>query len=230
MVWAGVLFAVAGIRAGDGSRSAAASVVLSPASSFVTLYPAFEAEEIDAYSLSTGDERGTVVHLPLLRSIGRNPSVSTPHLLAGGDYLLTLGRGARCRRSGRRCRPVPDSCASDVITLDPASGRATLVLAITGAWRVLDAVPSPDGQRLAIVEYPCGRGSTARLVVSDLAGHDPAVVTNAMSPCGLESDVSWNAASTAVAFAYGAHPDRDNPPVGCGLVTVPAAAPSAPSD
>jgi hypothetical protein len=63
------------------------------ASSFVSAYPISDATEIDRYSLANGRSLGVLVHIPRPRSTASSSSVSTPHLLANGDYLLTLGHG-----------------------------------------------------------------------------------------------------------------------------------------
>ena len=45
-------------------------------------------------------------------------------------------------------------------------------------------------------------------------------MTRDLSPCGLESDVTWNPTSTRLAFAYGHPRNLDGLPAGCELATV----------
>src|ERR1700727_1255582 len=76
--------------------------------------------------------------------------------------------------------------------------------------------PSPDGHSVALVEYSCSSYySGPRLTVRDLTTGSSHVVTQDLSPCGLESDVTWNPSSTKLVFAYGTHLNLDNLPAGC---------------
>jgi hypothetical protein len=198
------------------------------ASSFVSAYPLSDASEIDRYSLATGRRLGVVVQIPRLRSTASSSSVSTPHLLANGDYMLTLGRGDVCRSSRGACHAVPNSCSSQVEALGPVSGKARLLFRVSGVWRVSDAVPSPDGRSVALVEYGC-RDSATQLEVRDLATGRSHLVTRQLSECGLSSDVTWNPSSTKLVFAYARHPNLNVLPAGCGLATAPASRTTGPA-
>ena len=194
------------------------------ASSFVSQYPLDDANQLDRYSLATGRPLGVLVRIPPLRPTMMSSTVSTPHLLADGDYLLTVDHGEVCSSSHGRCHRVPDSCVNHVETLDPVSGKVQLLFSVPGAWRVLDAVPSPDGRSVALVEYGCtaGYSTTTQLVVHDLATGQSHLVTRQLSACGLESDVTWDPSSTALLFAYSANPNLNALPAGCRLATAGA--------
>lgn len=83
----------------DGGRVAASSAgaAMPAASSFVSGYPLSDPTELDRYSLTSGQSLGRLVRIPQLRSRAVGSAVSTPHLLADGDYLLTLDHGETCR-------------------------------------------------------------------------------------------------------------------------------------
>jgi hypothetical protein len=208
--------------AGVGSAAASSRRTVAAAPSFVSAYPLSDAAEIDRYSLANGRRLGVLVHIPSPRSTVSSSTVSTPHLLPNGDYMLTFDHGEVCGTSHGACHAIPNSCSSQVETLDPVSGKARPLFSVSGVWRVLDAVPSPDGRSVALVEYGC-RGSATQLEVRDLATGRSHLVTRQLSQCGVDSDVSWNRTSTKLAFAYGQHPDLNALPAGCGLATAAAA-------
>jgi hypothetical protein len=198
----------------DGRTGAAASW-------FVSAYPLSDASELDRYSLANGRSLGVLVQIPPLPATASRSSVSTPHLLANGDYLLTLGHGKVCASSRDACRAIPNSCASKVEALDPVSGTTRSLFNVSGAWRAIDAVPSPNDRSVALVEEGCS-GSAARLEVRDLATGRYQLVTRQLSQCGLGSDVTWNPSATTLVFAYAPHPNLTAYPAGCGLATAPA--------
>ena len=220
-------------RAGSGS-----AVTMSHASTgtatttFVSQYPLDDASQLDRYSLATGRRLGVLVRIPPLKPSIMSSTVSTPHLLADGDYLLTVDHGEVCARARGACHRVPNSCVNRVETLDPVSGTVQTLFNPPGASRVLDAVPSPDGRSVALVEYGCtaaGYATTTQLVVRDLATGQSHLVTRQLSSCGLESDVSWDPTSTKLVFGYAAHPNLDALPAGCRLATAAAGNTSTPS-
>ncbi|MGO9956221.1 MAG: hypothetical protein ACLP50_09625 [Solirubrobacteraceae bacterium] len=180
-----------------------------------------DASELDRYSLASGRNLGLLVHIPSRPATASRSSVSTPHLLANGDYLLTLGHGEVCAGAPGACRAISDSCSSQVESLDPVSGQTRSLLSVTGAWRAIDAVPSPNDRLVALVEEGCS-GSATQLEVRDLATGRSQLVTRQLSQCGLGSDVTWNPSSTTLVFAYAPHPDLNAYPAGCGLATAPA--------
>lgn len=197
--------------------------------SFVSAYPLSDPSELDRYSLTTGGPLGVLIRVPPLRAGAANVTGSTPHPLTGGGYMLTLDQDPACRSSHGPCHPRPGDCLSQVETLDPNSRRSRVLFSVTGSWRVLDAVPSPDGRSVALLEDECWSAASARLEVRDLASGHTQLLTDQLSVCGLGSDVSWNPKSTEVVFAYGRHPDLNAPPAGCELATAPADRISGPS-
>ncbi len=192
------------------------------ASSFVSVYPLSDPVEIDHYALSDGRSLGRLTRIPRAGFTGAGSAVSTPHLLADGDYMLTLARGDVCGSSAGACHAAPDSCESRVQTLDPDTGTARSLFTVSGAWRLFDAVPSPNGRLVALVEEGCRPGTGSRLVVRNLAGGRSHLAVARLSDCAIQTDVSWNLGSSTLAFGYGRHPDLDDPPAGCGLATAPA--------
>jgi hypothetical protein len=222
-VWVALALGVALACVGTSAARTRASTVPA-AASFVSAYPLSQATELDRYSLANGRSLGVLVHIPPLKSTAKYSTVSTPHLLANGDYMLTVSHGELCGSSRGKCHAVPNSCFSRVETVDPGSGTVEPLFSVTGAWRVSDAVPSPDGHSVALVEYSCSSYYNGpRLTVRDLTTGSSHVVTQDLSPCGLESDVTWNPSSTKLVFAYGTHLNLDNLPAGCELATAKAA-------
>jgi hypothetical protein len=191
------------------------------ATSFLSAYPLSDASEIERYSLATGQKLGVLVDIPAFKGRAQSSSVSTPHLLPDGAYMLTLGHGDACGNARGRCHPVPNSCASEVESLNPVTRQAQTLFTVSGAWRVSDAVPSPDGGSVALFEYGC-HGNATQLEVRDLATGQTQLVARDLSSCGVNSDVAWNPTSTALVFAYARHPNVNITPVGCGLATAPA--------
>lgn len=205
-----------------GGRPAAAQDAGRPAArSFVSLFPLSDASEIDRYSLSSGRRLGVLVRLPPLPTRAEYSNVSTPHLLTDGDYLVTLDHGAGCGSSGG-CGQAANTCASHIETTDPATGRARLLFTAPGSWRVFDAVPSPDGRVVALVEQAC-TGQAARLVVRDLVTRRERIVARHLSPCGLGSSATWTPRGTGLLFAYTRHPNPNNPEADCALAMAPVA-------
>ena len=197
--------------------------------SFVSAYPLSDPSKLDRYSLTTGRPLGVLIRVPPLRAGAANVTGSTPHPLTGGGYMLTLDQDPACRSSHGPCHPRPGDCLSQVETLRPNSRRSRVLFSVTGSWRVLDAVPSPDGRSVALLEDECWSAASARLEVRDLASGHTQLLTDQLSVCGLGFDVSWNPKSTEVVFAYGRHPDLNAPPAGCELATAPADRISGPS-
>lgn len=218
LVVAGGLTAAGAGRAAPSLRGVTRATV---AASFVSAFPLDDASEIDRYSLADGRSLGVLAQIPPLTSTAPSASVSTPHLMADGDYLLTLDHGTLCRSAHGRCHSVPDSCASQVETLNPVTATTQPLFSVLGAWQVLDAVPSPDGRTVALTEYRCG-GNAARLEVRDLVTGRSHLVTRQLSECGLNSDVTWTPNSARLVFAYARHPNLNVFPAGCELATAPA--------
>jgi hypothetical protein len=219
----GLAVAGAGLAAPPSRATTAAAT-----SSFVSVYPLSDASEIDRYSLANGRQLGVLVHIPTLRSTASSSTVSTPHLLANGDYLLTLDHGDVCGSSHGACHASPNSCSSRVETLDPDSKKVRPLFTVSGAWRVDDAVPSPDGRSVALVESGCS-GDATRLEVRTLATGLSHLVTGQLSQCSLESDVAWSPTSSKLVFAYGNPRNLDALPAGCALATAAAGRVSRPA-
>jgi hypothetical protein len=198
------------------------------ASWFVSQYPLDDANQLDRYSLATGRRLGVLVRIPPLKPSIMSSTVSTPHLLADGDYLLTVDHGEVCASSHGACHRVPNSCVNHVETLAPGSGKVQPLFSVSGVWRVLDAVPSPDGRSVALVEYGC-TGYATQLVMRDLATGRSHLVTRQLSQCGLESDVTWDPSPTSLLFTYSANPNLDALPAGCLLATAPAGRTTTPA-
>lgn len=199
------------------------------ASSFVSLYPLYSPSEIDQYSLGSGRQLGALAPVPSSPDARQGSSVSNPHLRADGDYVITLGHGARCATSHGACHPIANTCASQIETIDPATQTDQLLFSVSGAWLVDDAVPSPNGRSIALVENACN-GKAARLVVRDLRSGHQRIVARHLSACGLDSSVTWTRNGTKLAFAYARHQNPDYPTSACALAVAPAAPTAQPAN
>lgn len=227
VVCCALVFGLAVVWVGSSAARSRASTA-AVASTFVSAYPLDDASELDRYSLASGRRLGVLVHIPSLKPTTMTSSVSTPHLLGDGDYMLTVGHGELCGSSHGACHPVLNSCFSQVETVNPVTGKVQSLFTVSGAWRLLDAVPSPDGRSAALVEGGC-HGYATRLRVRDLSTGRSHLVTRQLSECGLESDVTWNPSSTKLVFAYAANPNLDALPAGCRLATAAAGRTTSPA-
>jgi len=99
---------------------------------------------------------------------------------------------------------------------------------VSGAWLVDDAVPSPNGRSVALVEEACN-GKAAQLAVRDLRSGHQHIVARHLSACGLDSSVTWTSNATKLAFADARHPNPDYPTSACALAIAPAAQTTQPS-
>jgi hypothetical protein len=159
--------------------------------------------------------------VPSLPTTSRYSDVSDPHLLADGDYLITADHGADCASSRGTCHPIANTCASQIETLDPTTRGYTLRFAVSGAWEVYDAVPSPSGRSVALLEGGC-TANTTQLVIRDLRTGRQQVVARDLSQCAFESSATWTRNGTRLVFAYTAHPNPNDPTGSCGLAFVSA--------
>lgn len=200
----GVTFAVAlpvlWSAAAAGGHGAGANA----ASSFVSLYPLYSPSEIDQYSLASGRQLGVLAPVPSPPDARQDSRVSNPHRLSNGDYVIALGHGAKCASSHGACHPIANTCASQIETIDPATQSYQLLSSVSGAWLVDDAVPSPNGRSVALVEEACN-GTAAQLAVRDLLSGRQHIVARRLSVCGLDSSVTWTSNGTKLAFAYARH-------------------------
>lgn len=214
----GLLLTVAIAGVGCAGRAAAA---VSPATSFVTATPLSQPDEIDAYSLKTGAELRAVAHIHPLPAPDPDPYFSQPQLLSNGDYLYAISHGARCRRSGGKCRAIASTCVNRIDALNPTTRAAQTLFTAPDGWRVWDAVPSPTDSSLALTETTCLNKSPRVVVRSMSTGAQRVVATN-LPECWEAGAVAWTPDGSRLVFPYGTY-DGDVAPQGCQLALVPSA-------
>jgi hypothetical protein len=108
-----------------------------------------------------------------------------------------------------------------VVRFDPASGSSATVLSFPSSEKVADAVPSPDGSRLALVSGDCAHSFfNFHLVVRDLrSGRQWALGADAAA-CHSLFSVAWSPNGSELVFPYGpsklAPGNRFQPEGACG--------------
>jgi hypothetical protein len=189
----------------------------SPAS-FVSLGGAGAGIAIERFSLVNGRHLGVVARVPRIRSTSEQSDVSNPHLMPGGRYLITIGHDVNCRPVvSSECIPVFNTCASRIETLDPNSKQFRLLFTESGNRLVLDAVPSPDGRHVALLERGCGQ-SAVRIVIRDLRTGSERVAAGNLGLCtAVSRRLSWSLDGSRIVFLYGAQFSGSTRAGGCSL-------------
>ncbi len=179
-----------------------AAPAASPAASFLSLWPACgcgRTTVLAQFSLADGHSVRTLARVP---GAARS-QVADPHA-ARGRVWLTFSSGPRCSSPVAGCGPVPNSCTGSTVRYAPVSRRATAVLTTPPSELVSDAVPSPDGRRLAMVSAGCaGSFLNFHLVVRDLRSGRTWTIGADARPCHDLSSVAWNENGSRLAFPYG---------------------------
>jgi hypothetical protein len=193
--------------------------------SFVSLTPIAAPTTIRRFSLSTGRVLGVLARLP-----PRTPNeseVQNPHLLPDGHYLITFDHDVRCRNvQSVECVEIPNTCGSRIENLDPESGRFTLLFTEPGDVRVMDAIPSPDGDLAAVLERACSNSSFS-IVIRELGtGHQHRLLTH-LYACAATPTASWDSSGSHLLFATRMRLHGHSPR--CVLAIAPARRPSTPA-
>lgn len=190
----------------------AATSPASRASTFISLWPACACSSkptfLDMFSLKTGRRLGTVAEVHTASS--PDVSVSVPAARPGGPVLLTFSSGPRCAAppgggvSSGPCDPLPDSCSSQIKSLDPSTGRMSTLLTIPSSTTVTDAVPSPDGREMVMSTANCATSYfDQNLVVRDLATSRQWSIGADAPRCHELGEPAWNDDGSQLVFPYG---------------------------
>jgi dipeptidyl aminopeptidase/acylaminoacyl peptidase len=172
--------------------------------SFVALAGSAHGAVIERYSLRDGRRLGVLARVPQIRSTSEQSYVSNPHRMRDGRYLITISHDLNCRAGAwSECVPIWDSCASRVETFNPSSEKFRLSFIEPGRWLVLDAVPSPDGQRVALLERACTPGNRGRIVIRDLHTSAKRVAVGNVGTCSAPSGLAWSLDGSRIAFLRG---------------------------
>jgi hypothetical protein len=176
--------------------------VAGPGTSFLSLWqPRTGNSRIVLEAFSLGDGRP-------LRTLERLPSwpadVSSPHRGTGGSVWITVSSGPRSRNDTEGGDPAPNSCASRIVSFDPASSRTVTRLTFPSSVLVGDGVPSPDGQRVVMRAGACSTSFFNQyLLIDDLATGSRLTIGTGAAACHALSSAAWSPDGSQLVFAYG---------------------------
>jgi hypothetical protein len=174
------------------------------ANSFVSFVPACACgndTELGVFSLRTGRRLGTVGRVS--RDAGWQ--LGTPAATDAGRLFYTATSGAVCAYKGTymECPGwIPDSCVNQVEQIVIGAGSVT-ALTLAGSEALQSAVPDPQGSVMALAVKPCENmhGTTGLFLRATGTGRtEPVFTTN--NPCDGFGTPAWNAAGTALVFAF----------------------------
>jgi hypothetical protein len=172
-------------------------------SSFLSLVqarPGASKVVLEQFSLNDGRRLGALATVP-----GWPAEVGGPHPGREGSVWLTVSTGPRYRSGVAGGDPAPNSCASDVVRFDPATGSSTVVLSTPSSVLLADAVPSPDGRRVALISGGCNTSYfNEHLVVHDMSSGSEWTIGAAATRCHSLSVPSWSPNGSKLLFVYGA--------------------------
>lgn len=137
-----------------------------------------------------------------------------------GRVWVTLANGPKCTNDTSNCGAVPDSCAGDVLRIDPQTGRAMVVAKASRDERISDAQPSPNGKYLAYVDGICAPTRGQYLKVRDLVTGRAWTIGKGLAPCTALSSLAWSTSGNDLAVEYSASYCNTSPP--SELAVVPA--------
>jgi hypothetical protein len=121
-----------------------------------------------------------------------------------GRVWVTLTSGPVCTSGVAGCGPKPNSCAGEVIELNPSTGSMVTVLTATRGELIADAEPSPDGQLMAYLDGRCDRSYFNQYIrVRNLTTDASWTIGADLPPCHSLGSLSWVADGTQVVAAYG---------------------------
>jgi len=197
---------------------------LRPAGSFVSLWqPRAGSSRIvlEAFSLRDGRPLRTLEELPSWPT-----DVSSPHPGGGGSIWITVSSGPRYQNNTAGGDPAPNSCASRIVSFDPAGALSVTRLSFASSMLVADGVPSPDGRRIVMRAGGCSTSFfNQHLVVEDLQSARRLTIGADAADCHALSSAAWSADGSQLVFAYGsatASPSGRQPPAGTCTVPHPS--------
>lgn len=135
---------------------------------------------------------------------------------------ITTSEGPSCTSDIAGCGPRAHSCSSDVMRLDLATRKIDVVLRGNDNELIDDAVPSPDGSRIAFSMSGCANGYFNNwLQVMDLRTRHQFSIGKQAAPCHLLTDQQWSADGRHLVAVYGASFDAHSPDDGYGMCEQP---------
>jgi hypothetical protein len=212
---------VAASPAEEPSVSATALAAPLPGA-FVALWmpPPDRGLELQQFSASDGRPLGRAASLPQWPT-----SVSVPYR-AGDDALwLTLTSGPRYRSGVLGGDPAPNSCTGEIVRIDAQTLRSEIVYHAPASVLIDNAVPSPDGRRVAFQAGGCETSYfNQHLVVRDLRTGAQTRIGAHAPRCHYLSPGAWSPDGRRLVFAFGpAAPGRPSHPLPLGACTAPLA-------
>jgi hypothetical protein len=172
-------------------------------STFLSVFPACGCSRrtvIEQFSLSTGKPLRALARISL-----NDAEISAAAADASGDLWFTATAGPALSSPGTAGGgPEPDTCAGSLYRYDPASGVTHLIRSFPSSVAVGNAVPSPDGQRVAVLEGGCGTSFfNQHIVIIDLRTSAQIQIGADVAPCHALFNVAWNANGSQLIFPYG---------------------------
>jgi len=177
---------------------------------------------LERFSLSTGRPLRTLTSLP-----GRPATVSGPSV-ASGSVWFSVSSGPRDQNDTASGDPAPNSCSGQVTRFDPTTGVSSTVLSFANSVLVNHAVPSPNGQVLAMITGNCTSSYfNEHLLVEDLSSGKQWTIGATAARCHALFSVAWSPNGSQLVFPFGpastTNAQTGIPPsdLGVGMCTTP---------
>src|SRR5215475_686746 len=123
---------------------------------------------------------------------------------AVGRIWVTLANGPRCTSNVAGCGPVPDSCAGEVVRIEPSTGALTTVLKASASELIGDAQPSPDGKLVAYLDGSCDRSFfNQHLRVRDIGSGRSWSIGTGLAVCHSLGRIAWTKDGSHLVVSYG---------------------------
>ena len=219
-VLAGVLAAVAaGLGFGGGvPRAAPASGAPALSFSIAHVRPALPARRDTFFSIypacacgrrtvigqfSRSD--GRLVRTLATISVGGGSHVSNAATDARGGMWMAFTAGPALAAPGTAGGgPEPNTCMSALVRFDLRTGAVATVMRFPASVTLGNAVPSPDGRRVAVLEGGCATAFfNQHIVVVDVATGRQIHVGADATPCHSLFKVAWSPDGTRLLFPFG---------------------------
>ena len=141
---------------------------------------------------------------------------------SAGELWITLSTGPRCSSDINGCGPLPVTCRSEILVANPATGAVRTVLQGGDNELISDAVPSPDGRRVAFLHSGCADYFfTDELAVRDISSGRQTVIGADLPPCHVLAQPHWSTDSASLAVVYGPASTAPSPGAGYGSCSTP---------
>ncbi len=212
-LFAGLMVAVAACGSGASGKGQTLRVVSTPVptvsapESFVAVRPLPGRPGSQAVTVSNA--HSGAIESVVIPASEKGMRVDGTAVDGSGRIWVTFAGGPRCAGSGGAsagpCLPQGNSCAGEVIRIDPPSGAVDVVLKASNSQLIGQARPSPDGKMLAYLDAPCSRSYFNQHVqVEDLAsGRTWGIGTDLMVCHDLHS-LGWAPDGQDLIVSYGA--------------------------